>query len=319
MRDKTVYQAYQKGAQYGKFGSGDHVSEGGSVVKGVSGPIHIMAGIEKDIMKEHGPEGEYILMQKQGYNSFDEVPANETTGYLQYGYWDRIKSGVSNAWDSFTGSSAYGAMDSVVGGILPGGMQPGEMGWREGMDKYISDPIQRQFEIGEYSEEAKRNVELEKMLGSQIGSAITGQDEMEGFIGDQLAEQKIQFGAKRQQLDTQTTGLQTSMGQYGGVRDQQKKTGLITDTTPSLEAMETQGEMQMANIGVGRTLLASQERGAETQAEIDIAQGKQRTQQSLASMLSDYMTATGETIDPSFMDMFTDYQEGTFTNVEDYT
>ena len=157
------------------------------------------------------------------------------------------------------------------------------------------------------------------MLGSQIGSAITGQEEMEGFIGEQLAEQKIQFGAKREQFDTQTTGVQTSMGQYGGVRDQQKKTGLITDTTPSLEAMETQGEMQMANIGVGRTLLASQERGAETQAEIDIAQGKQRTQQSLASMLSDYMTATGETIDPSFMDMFTDYQEGTFTNVEDYT
>ena len=83
--------------------------------------------------------------------------------------------------------------------------------------------------------------------------------------------------------------------------------------------METQGKMQMANIGTGRTLLASQERGAETQADIDIAQGKQRTQASLASMLSDYMSATGETIDSGYMDMFTDYMEGNFTDVEDYT
>ena len=306
MRDKTVYQAYQKGAQYGKFGSGDHVSEGGSVVKGVSGPIHIMAGIEKDIMKEHGPEGEYILMQKKGYDSFAEVPANETTGYLQYGIGDFIPKWAGGSGEAYT-AEWWAGEGSFVGEFA------------ESYDKYVGDPLQQKLGIGEYSEEAKRNVELEKMLGSQIGAAITGQGEMEGFIGDQLAEQKIQFGAKREQFDTQTTGVQEGMGQYGGVRDQQTKTGLITDTSPALEAMETQGEMQMANIGVGRTLLASQERGAETQASIDIAQGKQRTQQSLASMLSDYMTATGETIDSSFMDMFTDYQEGTFTNVEDYT
>jgi len=308
-RGKTVHNAYQKGAQYGKFGSGDHVSEGGSVVKGVSGPIHIMAGVESDIMKEHGPQGEYILMQKQGYNSFAEVPVNETTGYLQYGYWDDFKRGVK-AWAS-----------------------PYQKAFGNWWDEKVSDPFQQEFEIGEYSEEAKRNVELEKMLGSQIGSAITGQEEMEGFIGQQLGEQMTQFGIKRdmlstagEKLGTQTTGVQTSMGQYAGARDIQKQTGLITDTSPSLEAMETQGKMQMANIGAGRKdissqrqMIGSQERGAETQAEIDIAQGKQRTQQALASMLSDYMTATGETIDSSFMDMFTDYQEGTFTNVEDYT
>jgi len=311
MRGKTAYKAYQKGAQYGKFGSGDHAAEGGSVVKGVSGPIHIMAGVESDIMKEHGPQGEYILMQKKGYNSFDEVPVNEITGYLQYGIGDFRPKWAGGSGKAYT-KDWWTGPNSAVGGIAQSYDQVG--GYSGTFDMF-----QKQFGFGEYSEEAKRNVQLEKMLGSQIGSAITGQEEMEGFIGDQLAEQKIQFGAKKGQFDTQTTGVQQSMGQYGGARDQQKKTGLITDTSPSLEAMETQGEMQMANIGVGRTLLASQERGAETQAEIDIAQGKQRTQQSLASMLSDYMTATGETIDPSFMDMFTDYQEGTFTNVEDYT
>lgn len=311
-RGKTVHHAYEKGSRYGKFnslyGTGDHPSEGGKIVDGVDGKIHIMAGVESDIMKAHPKEGEYILMQKKGYDSFAEVPVSED-GYRRYGWRDAL----SNAWRG---------LDTLAGGYLPGGIAPQhtqDQTFGERFDQNIGDPLQQALNIGEYSEEAKRNVELEKMLGSQIGSAITGQGEMEGFIGDQLAEQKIQFGAKRQQFDTQTTGVQEGMGQYAGARDVQKKTGLITDTSPALEAMETQGEMQMANIGVGRTLLASQERGAETQAEIDIAQGKQRTQASLASMLSDYMTATGETIDEGYLDMFTDYQEGTFTNVEDYT
>jgi hypothetical protein len=324
MRGKTAYKAYERGSRYGKFnslyGTGDHPSEGGKIVDGVDGKIHVMGGVESDIMKANPKEGEYILMQKKGYNSFAEVPVSED-GNRMYGhnFLHKITSGISNTWDSITGSGAYGAMDAFVGGYLPGGMQPGEETWRGGMDKYFSDPLQQKFEIGEYSEEAKRNVSLEKMLGQQIGSAITGQGEMEGFIGEQLAEQKIQFGAKRGQLDIQTTGVQEGMGQYAGARDIEKQTGLITDTSPALEAIETQGEMQMANIGVGRTLLASQERGAETQADIDIARGKQRTQQSLASMLSDYMTATGETIGEGYLDMFTDYMEGNFTSVEDYT
>ena len=328
MRGKTAYKAYQKGAQYGKFG--DHVSQGGKVVKGIDGPIHIEGGIESDIMKEHGPEGEYILMQKQGYESFAEVPVNETTGYKEYSW---LSKKLDNAWNSITGSNTYQAMDSLVGGYLPGGMQPGDETWREGMDRVWSDPIQKKLGLGEHDPTYQRNEALEKMLGSQIGSAITGQGEMEGFIGQQLDEQMTQFGVKRDmlstasgKLDTQTTGVQQSMGQYGGARDQQKKTGLITDTSPALEAMETQGEMQMANIGAGRKdissqrqMIGSQERGAQTQADIDIAQGKQRTQASLASMLSDYMTATGETIDEGYLDMFSDYQDGTFTSVEDYT
>ena len=239
MYGKTALKAYQKGPQYGKFnslyGTGDHPSEGGSVVKGVSGPIHVMAGVESDIMKEHGTEGEYILMQKQGYNSFAEVPVNETTGYLQYGWRDLLKSG----WDRITGSSAYEAMDAFAGGYLPGGMQPGEMGWREGMDRYISDPLQQFFNIGEYSDEAARNEQLEKMLGTQTESAIAGQQKMEGFIESNLQEQISQFGSQAEmlstagkRLDTKTTGVQAGIaGQYGGARDITQKTGLVV-TSP---------------------------------------------------------------------------------------
>jgi len=327
MRGKTAYQAYEKGSRYGKFnslyGTGDHPKEGGKIVEGVSGKIHIMGGsddgkfsrVEGDIMKANPKEGEYILAQRNGYRSLDEVPVDETTGYRKYS-WLSKKLGFVKA--KKTKKSVFDIFDVFTA---------------DWWDKKVSDPLQQKFNIGEYSDEAKRNVELEKMLGSQIGSAITGQEEMEGFIGQQLAEQMTQFGIKKdmlstasEKLGTQTTGVQQSMGQYAGARDIQKQTGLITDTSPSLEAMETQGKMQMANIGASRKdissqrqLIGSQERGAETQAEIDIAQGKQRTQQALASMLSDYMTATGETIDQSFLDMFTDYQEGTFESVEDYT
>ena len=326
MRGKTVYKAYQQGAQYGKFGSGDNAAEGGSVVKGVSGPIHIMAGLESDIMKEHGPEGEYILMQQKGYNSFAEVPVNETTRYLQYGIGDFIPkwaggSGAAYTEDWLTGPNSFAA------GVSESYNQMGGYGG-------LYDMFQQQFGFGEYSEEAKRNVALEEMLGGQIGSAITGQGEMEGFIGQQLEEQMTQFGVKRDmlttasgKLDTQTTGVQQSMKQYGGTRDIQKKTGLVTGGPDfALEDVETQGKMQMANIGAGRQdlasqreLIASQERGAVTQADIDKAQGKQRTQQALASMLTDYMSATGETIDESYIDMFTDYMEGVEGfDVEDY-
>ena len=158
-RGKTVHNAYQKGAQYGNFG--DHVSQGGKVVKGIDGPIHIEGGVESDIMKEHGPEGEYILMQKQGYESFAEVPVNETTGYKEYSW-------LSKKLDKWTGgasTTAYNVLDTMTGGYLPGGVNPiHTQGLGSWWDEKIADPFQRQFDIGEYSEEAKRNVELEKKI-----------------------------------------------------------------------------------------------------------------------------------------------------------
>jgi len=301
MRDKTVYQAYQKGAQYGKFG--DHVSQGGKVVKGIDGPIHIEGGVESDIMKEHGPEGEYILMQKQGYESFAEVPVNETTGYKEYSW-------LSKKLDKWTGgasTTAYNVMDTMAGGYLPGGVNPiHTQGLSSWWDEKVSDPLQKMFGIGEYSEEAKRNVQLEKMLGQQVGSAIAGQKEMEGFIDEQLGEQMTQFAGA--QTDVQRGVSQ----QYGGVRDIEKKTGLITDPSMNLKTIEDTAESKIGTIG-------SKIRGAETQADIDKAQGKQRTQQALASMLSDFMSVTGETIDQDYMDLFTDYMgDAEGFDVQDY-
>ena len=65
-RGKPVLPAFQKGSPHGKFnslyGTGDHPSEGGKIVDGVDGKIHIMGDdIEDAIMKIHPKEGEYIL------------------------------------------------------------------------------------------------------------------------------------------------------------------------------------------------------------------------------------------------------------------
>ena len=75
MRGNKAYQAYKSGAQYGKFG--DHKSKGGKVVKGVTGKIHIEGGVEKDIMKTHGPEGERILAARNNHASVFDSPVNE--------------------------------------------------------------------------------------------------------------------------------------------------------------------------------------------------------------------------------------------------
>ena len=111
MYGKKALKVYQKGPQYGKFnslyGTGDHPSEGGKIVDGVSGKIHIMGdesdgGIEKKIMEIHGPEGEYILAQRNGYSSLDEVPRDENTGYPKYSRFSKwLEKKQSNMYDTY--------------------------------------------------------------------------------------------------------------------------------------------------------------------------------------------------------------------------
>ena len=309
MYGKTALKAYQKGPQYGKFnslyGTGDHPSEGGSVVKGVSGPIHVMAGVESDIMKEHGPEGEYILMQKKGYNSFAEVPVSED-GNRMYGWMRDWSSKITERY------------------ARSGGKEP------EG----IWDTAQLAFGWGEYSEEQLDVAETERRLGDLLGTGfeslqkgtdkMLGTDDEVGFIDKQLQEQLEQFGTRKEmldtasgRLDTQTAGIQQSMKQYGGTRDIQKKTGLVTGGPDfALEDVETQGKLQMSNIGAGRKdilsqreLIAGQERQAMTQAEIDKYKYGTQTSTAMAKMMSDYMSATGEDVPEEFYDMFTEYSE----------
>jgi hypothetical protein len=312
MRNKKAYKAYTDGAQYGKFGSGDHKSEGGKVVKGITGKIHIKGGIETDIMKTHGPEGEFILAQRKGYPSLDAVPRNETTGYAQYGdTWDWL-FGENSAWQNnvFTGSGLGSGIANLFG-------------YTEAAGKDLGMGIST-FNLPTGDESKRRD--LGKMLGVQTKSAIAGQAEMEGFIDENLSEQLLQFGAKSEMLDTaedrlgtQTTGVQRDMSkQYGGVRDMSAKTGLVGTSQDQdyLKDIELTGKTAMENIGSSRLdigsqrdILASQERGATTQAEIDKLRGKQNTQQALASMISDYMSATGETVDDDIFDLFTEYME----------
>lgn len=313
MIEKKAYKAYTDGAQYGKFG--DHKSKGGKVVEGVTGKIHIQGGVETDIMKTHGPEGEYILAQRNGYPSLDAVPRNETTGHNEY-FLRKARNwlfGENSVWQNnvFTGGGLGSGLATLFGYTEPAQKDP---------DMGIS-----LFNLGpDYEEQRKRD--LGTMLGKQTESAIAAQERMEGFIDENLQEQLIQFGAKSEMLDTaedrlgtQTTSVQRDISkQYGGVRDMSAKTGLVTagDDSAMLEDIEFAGETAMEDIGINRQnigsqrdILASQERGAITQADIDKAKGKQGTQQALASMISDYMSATGETVDDDIFDLFTQYME----------
>ena len=303
MYGKTALKAYQKGPQYGKFnslyGTGDHPSEGGKIVEGVEGKIHIQGGskdgkfsrVEGDIMKAHPKEGEYILAQRNGYSSLAEVPVSEE------------------------GKRMY------VSGLPTFGMPS----W---------DRIQKAWGWGEYSEEAIAEEEIETRLGDFLKTGfeslqkgtdkMLGTDDEVGFIDKQLQEQLEEFGTRKEmldtaagRLDTQTAGIQQSMKQYGGTRDIQKKTGLVTGGPDfALEDIETQGEMQMSNIGAGRKdilsqreLIAGQERQATTQSEIDKYKYGTETSTAMAKMLSDYMAATGEDVPEEFYDMFTEYSE----------
>ena len=307
-RGKPVLPAFQKGSPHGKFnslyGTGDHPSEGGKIVDGVDGKIHIMGDdIEDAIMKIHPKEGEYILMQRNGYSSLAEVPVSEDGNrkYSRFSKWLEKKQ--------------KNYMDRMRRGGSPESM------W---------DRVQLQMGWGEYSEEELTEADVEKRLGSFMETGFenlqAGTDKMVGqggFIQEQLGEQLEQFGIRKDMLATagektelQAVGVQQSMEQYGGVRDQQKQTGLITDNSPALEKIETQGEMGMQNIGLARQdiasqrkLIAGQEGSARTQAELDEYKFTTQTSSAMAKMMSDYMSATGEDVPEEFYTLFEDYSD----------
>jgi hypothetical protein len=287
MRGSKAYKAYTNGAQYGKFGSGDHKSEGGKVVKGVTGKIHIQGGIETDIMKTHGANGEYILAQRKGYPSLSDVPRNEITGYAQYGDDD-------NWWDKTT-DWLFGS-ESIA-------------------DKYISDPLQKLFGVSadydpDIIQEKEQKGQLKTMLGTSQENIIEGQKKTEEFIGDQLQQTLAGFGRQENVLDTKTTALQRGLGtQYQAGQNIQTKTGLITSDAPNIRRTEDIGVSQMKGITGARENIWAGMEGAETQAEMDIYKSKQQAQSALAQIYSDYMAATGETISDEQMTLFSEYMQ----------
>ena len=283
MRGSKAYKAYTNGAQYGKFGSGDHKSEGGKVVKGVTGKIHIQGGIETDIMKTHGPEGEFILAQRKGYPSLDAVPRNETTGYAEYGF------GAIFDTDWWFGKNSIADQ--------------------------ISESLQRTFNVSadydpDIIQEKEQKGQLKTMLGTSEENIIEGQKKTEEFIGDQLQQTLAGFGRQENVLDTKTTALQRGLGtQYQAGQNIQTKTGLITSDAPNIRRTEDIGVSQMKGITGARENIWAGMEGAETQAEMDIYKSKQQAQSALAQIYSDYMAATGETISDEQMTLFSEYMQ----------
>jgi len=320
MNTKNKNIPYQKLSQHGEFYSGDHKSEGGKVVKGINTPIHIQGGVESDIMKAHPKEGEYLLAQRKGYKSLDEVPKNNKTGYNQYGFFGDLGSSFMSALSS-TGES-FSALWS-------------------GVDKYTSDLLQQKFEIGEYGTEAIRNKSLERLLGTSFTDLQKGTEKMlgdEGFIQSQLGEQLTQLDARGSMLDTaydsignqmditsQNYGrIQSGVGsQMDAMRNTTAKTNLVgsANTSRDIESIEKAGSSgmkttglnlmnlsnQMKDIGSQRDILSSQRRQAVTQADIDEYKFVQDAGGAMSSMIQSYMSATGEKVPDEFMSLYEDY------------
>ena len=298
-------------------GTGDHPSEGGKVVQGVTGPIHVMSGIESDIMKVHGKEGERILSQRKGYGAPENSPVDSMSGYHKYG-------------DDYTQAERHERLG-------------GSSGWWEGM--------QSRFGWGDYGDTEMMNAQLEGMFRGSYGNLMSGTEDMFAFMDTQLQQQLYQGGQQQEMLDIDKRGLDVqgqkldiaeagldrnvmqtrdNMAQYAGGTGG-SRTGLITGSDQAtIETLERQGTAAMEDIGrsrqninlqreevalAGETLdargniLESQMEGMETQMDISKFNYATSTGQQLANMMTQFMSATGEDIPDDFMDMYSEYME----------
>ena len=295
MRGKKEYKAYQNGAQYGKFGSGDHESEGGKVVKGVTGPIHIMAGVETDIMKAHGPEGEHILAQKKGYSSVWEakrINPNEITGYAQYGIDDFVPkwaggSGKAYEADWWTGPSSIGDQ--------------------------ISEGLQDLFNVSadydpDLIAEREQKGQLKTMLGTSQENILAGQKKTEAFIGENLQSDLEGLTRKEDRLDAGIIGTQRDIVKSTGAgRNIQTKTNLVSGGPDITRDIEQRGKMSINKFGDARQDIWATGDKFQRQADMDIYKTKQQAQTALGQIYSDYMSATGEPIGDEQMTLLQEY------------
>lgn len=317
---KTAYRAYSKGAQYGKFGSGDHKSEGGKVVKGVTGKIHIQGGVETDIMKAHGPEGEHILAQRNGYASPDDAPKNKKTGYGQYGFWDDVKGVVLGSGPGQAATSDVGTTGGTgEGGFFTDAMQRkyelehGFGSWTPEMsEKFGNIAGFNQDRMWEnMSSEDKQKWQLQEMMFSGMENIVGGTETMKGFLQENLQEQLGGYERQKDRLDTTTQDIQYSlMDQYQGASNVQTKTGLVGSDPTSRKRIERAGTSQMKEVGLGLQDIWSGERQAETQYEKDIFETDRAAEDAMASMMTNYMTATGEELPEGYMSFYEEYLQG---------
>ena len=284
MRGNKAYQAYKSGAQYGKFG--DHKSKGGKVVKGVTGKIHIEGGVEKDIMKTHGPEGERILAARNNHASVFDSPVNEMTGYHEYN-GKKLKKwlfGENSLWQStkdfFDPASEFLQQTLKVS------------------KDYDPDLIA----------EREQKSQFKDMMETSKENIIAGQLKTEQFIGENLQRDLEGFGRQEDRLDLGIQNVQSTMGDSTkAIRSAQTKTGLISDPSQNIRKVERAGTTKIGNISSAREDIWGNVAKAETQAEMETYQSKQKAQTALAQIFSDYMAATGETISDDNMSLLQDY------------
>jgi len=284
---KNTWHAYTSDSL---AGTGDHPAEGGKVVKGVSGDIHIMSGIESDIMKIHGPEGEHILAQRKG-GSIDNMRSDRNTGNKAYGLFgpsDQEQQG-DTLEDMFQVSKA-----NIISGT-------------QTMFDFMDTTLQQQLDQFGYQED---------LLGIQR--------EGYGIQKERLDMREESLGA-----DT-TNVRRSMEQYGGGGQGQVKTGLQTNTDNIAIERLEESGVSAMDNIGLKRdeitlarkevglgmdtlnvrgNILESQMEGVETQTEIDKYNYTTGAGQQIAGMITAYMNATGEDVPDEMMSAYEEYMD----------
>ena len=288
-------------ARLGNFG--DNSAFGGSVVNVGKRKIHIEGGVEKsiwDAYKNDPKKAESILAARIGVTP-ETASINEKTGYREYNkkqsWWDR---------------------------------QMGKIGEAVGLDDdtsfNVSGPIdlfKQTFQMGKYDPLEQQKSQLGDMLDPSIGSIVAGTKKMEGFLDEQLEGEMDIIGEKRKSLWEGVSTVQDQMGaNYQNIMNTGANTGLATTAgqLKGIENIEKQGDLAMSGVATEQKLLKGQQDQLVTEFDINKLRAQQAAEQSIQSIIGDYMAATGEPIGDQYVDMLTEIQdEGSVNDLERYT
>lgn len=284
---KSTWHAY---ASDSLAGTGDHPAEGGKVVKGVSGNIHIMSGVETDIMKVHGPEGEHILAQRKG-SSIDNMRSDRNTGNKAYGLF-----GPS---DQEQQGNRLEEMFQISKSDIIAGTQT--------MFDFMDTQLQQQLQQFGYQED---------LLGiQQQGYGIQQErlDLKEEALGTEttnIRRSMEQYGGGGQ---TQVkTGLQTNADDI--VIERLEESGVsamegVGQKRDEIDLARQDIKLGMDTLNVRGNILTSQMEGVETQTEIDKYNYTTGAGQQIANMITAYMNATGEDVPDEMMSAYEEYMD----------
>lgn len=285
---KNTWHAYDSSSTLA--GTGDHPAEGGKIVKGVSGNIHVMSGVESDIMKVHGPEGERILAQRQN-RGIEDIRTDRNTGYKAYGIFG--DSEADKQADTLEQMFQIGVSDIRTG--------------TETMFDFMDTQLQQQLEQFGYQED---------LLGIQRKGFGIEQERLdikeESLVADtrNIRRGMEQYGGGG--LQEVRTGLQT--GDDNRMIEELEETGTagmeaIGRTREDISLGREEIKLGMDTLGVKGNILEGQMDVARTQTEIDKYNYTTAAGQQLANMMTQYMTATGEDIPDEFMSTYEEYME----------